>query len=79
MALLGTTWGFSKLNLSPFNLVIALSIAVVKMLLIMLFFMNLKYSPKLVWLFAGAGFVWLFIMFDLVMSDYLTRTFRWSQ
>ena len=79
MALLAATWGFSNLDLKAFNIVVALSIALAKMFLILLFFMHLKYSTKLVWVFAGAGFLWLFIMFDLVMTDYLTRGFSWSQ
>ena len=79
MALLAATWGFSNLDLKAFNIVVALSIALAKLFLILLFFMHLKYSTTLVWVFAGAGFLSLFIMFDLVMTDYLTRGFSWSQ
>ena len=52
---------------------IALLIAVAKGLLILLFFMHVKYSSKLTWVFAGAAFIWLGILFTLTFSDYLTR------
>jgi cytochrome c oxidase subunit 4 len=52
---------------------VALTIAVVKGLLILLYFMHVKYSARMVWAFAGAGFLWLGIMFTLTFSDYLTR------
>ena len=79
LGLLFLTWGLSRLDLKPFNLVIARAIALVKMLLIILFFMHARYSERLVWVAAGAGFVWLIIFLDLTLSDYLTRAYSWSQ
>jgi len=79
LGLLFLTWGLSRLDLKPFNLVIALTIAIVKMLLIILFFMHARHSERLVWVMAGAGFVWLIIFLDLTLSDYLTRGYSWSQ
>jgi len=55
------------------NIVAALTIAVVKMLLVILFFMHVRYSSRLTWIFVAAGFIWLLIMLDLTLSDYLTR------
>ncbi len=55
------------------NLALALVIAVAKMLTIALFFMHVKYSSKLTWVFAGAGTFWFGIMLALTFSDYLTR------
>jgi len=55
------------------NDVIAMSIAVIKMLLVVLIFMHLKYSARLLWLIAGAGLIWLVIMFGITLSDYRTR------
>jgi cytochrome c oxidase subunit IV len=52
---------------------VALLIALIKSLLILLYFMHVKFSAKMVYAFAGAGFLWLGIMFTLVLSDYLTR------
>jgi len=58
---------------STSNLIIAAGIASVKALLIILFFMHVRYSTPLIWLVAGAGFVFLAIMFSFGMADYLTR------
>jgi cytochrome c oxidase subunit 4 len=55
------------------NTAIALSIAVIKGLLIALIFMHVRYSSHLTWVFASAGFVWLAIMLTLTMTDYLSR------
>jgi cytochrome c oxidase subunit 4 len=73
MLLLFATLGLALLNLSPFNVALALTIAVTKMLLILLYFMHVKFSSRLTWLFAGAGFLWLLIMITLTMTDYLAR------
>ncbi|MBI5471750.1 MAG: cytochrome C oxidase subunit IV family protein [Ignavibacteriae bacterium] len=61
------------LNLGPFNIYIALTIACVKAVLVVMYFMHVKYQTKVTWLFAGAGFLWIVIMFALTMSDYITR------
>jgi len=52
---------------------IALTIAVVKGLLILLYFMHVRYAPRATWAVAGAGFLWLAIMLALTLADYLTR------
>ncbi len=69
------TTAISYLNLGVFNTVIAMTIAVTKAVLVILFFMHVRYSNRLVWVFAGAGFFWLVIMIGLTMSDVLTRRF----
>ena len=56
------------------NIFIAVSIAVIKAVLIMLFFMHVKYSSKLTGVFAVAAFVFVLIMFALTLSDYQTRS-----
>jgi len=58
---------------SGWNTGIALAIAIIKAILIILFFMHIKYAAKLTWAFAAAGFVWLAIMIVLTMTDYMTR------
>ena len=55
------------------NTPVALIIALIKATLVIMFFMHVKYSPKLVGLFAVAGFFWLSIMLALTMQDYYTR------
>ena len=73
LALLLLTWGLAQLDLGRFNAVAALSIAVLKMLLVLLYFMHVRYSSRLTWIFVAAGFIWLLIMVDLTLSDYFTR------
>ncbi|HLH56265.1 MAG TPA: cytochrome C oxidase subunit IV family protein [Verrucomicrobiae bacterium] len=73
LALLALTWVLAQLNLGRFNAVAALTIAVLKMLLVLLYFMHVRYSSRLTWIFVAAGFIWLLIMADLTLSDYLSR------
>jgi cytochrome c oxidase subunit 4 len=73
LALLALTWALAQLDLGKLNAIAALSIAVVKMLLVLLYFMHVRYSTRLTWIFVAAGFIWLLIMVDLTLSDYLTR------
>ncbi|MEO6871602.1 MAG: cytochrome C oxidase subunit IV family protein [Chthoniobacterales bacterium] len=73
MALLALIWGMGYVNLGEFNLVVALAIAVAKMLLIVLFFMNQSGESRILQLSATVGVLWLFLMFTLTLSDYLSR------
>lgn len=57
----------------PLNIIVAMTVAIIKAVLIILYFMHVKYSSRLTWLFAGAGFAWLLIMFSLTFSDYFSR------
>ncbi|MFN8489439.1 MAG: cytochrome C oxidase subunit IV family protein [Caldilineaceae bacterium] len=73
MVLLALTVGASFLNLGPLNEVVALVIAVAKAVLVILFFMHVRYSSRVTWLFVAAGFVWLLILVGWTFSDYLSR------
>jgi cytochrome c oxidase subunit IV len=73
MLLLFITWGVAQLNLGRFNAIAALTIAVTKMLLVILYFMHVRYGERRIWIFVAAGFIWLLIMIDLTLGDYLTR------
>ena len=74
LALTGLTTGIAFLNLGGIgNIAVALTIAVVKTVLVMLYFMHLRYSSRLTILFAGAGVLWLGIMLVLTLSDYISR------
>jgi len=55
------------------NSAVALAIAVGKALLVILYFMHVRYSDRLTWVFAGAGFFWLLILIGGTMDDVLTR------
>jgi cytochrome c oxidase subunit IV len=58
----------------PLNAIIALTIAVVKATLVILYFMHVRYSSRLIWLIIGSALFWLAILFALTISDYWTRT-----
>ena len=60
----------------PLNAVVALTIAVVKATLVVLYFMHVRYSGKLVWLVIVAALLWLVIMFAITFSDYWTRSWQ---
>jgi cytochrome c oxidase subunit 4 len=57
----------------PLNAVVALTIAVIKATLVVLFFMHVRYSPRLIALIIGSALFWMVILFALTISDYSTR------
>jgi cytochrome c oxidase subunit 4 len=73
MILLAATIAIAEIDLGRGNFIASTGIAAAKMTLIMLFFMNLRYSKPLSRLVACAGFFWLAILFALSFSDYLSR------
>ena len=74
MALMILTAGLSRIDLGEWSTVVALAIAAIKALLVILFFMHVRYeSQKMAWVFVVAGFFWLGILLALTMTDYLTR------
>jgi cytochrome c oxidase subunit IV len=56
------------------NTLVALIIAFFKMMAVVLYFMHVRWSSKLVWLAAASGFLFLTIIFAFTMQDYLTRS-----
>ncbi len=74
MALMILTAGLSRINLGEWSTLVALAIAVMKALLVILFFMHVRYEDqKITWTVIIAGFFWLMIMLALTMTDYLSR------
>ncbi len=74
-ALMLLTIGAAYVNLGSLNPVVAMVIAIIKAALIVLFFMNVKYSSKLTWLFVAGAFFWLFILLGMFLPDYFSRDF----
>jgi cytochrome c oxidase subunit 4 len=56
------------------NVIIALTIAVVKATLVVLYFMHVRYSSRLIWVVFTSALFWLAILFALTFSDYWTRS-----
>jgi cytochrome c oxidase subunit IV len=63
----------ANIDLGRANDLVALGIAMTKALLVILYFMHIRYGNKLLWVVVSAGFFWLGILLVLIMSDYLTR------
>ena len=68
------TVGVAYLNLGALNTVIALIIATGKALLVVLFFMHVRYSSRLTWVVVSAGVFWLLVLLVFTLSDYVTRS-----
>ena len=60
-------------DLGRMNTVVALTIAVTKATLVILFFMHVYYSSRLTWIVLGAAFFWLIVMITGTMSDMVSR------
>jgi cytochrome c oxidase subunit 4 len=74
LCLTGITVAASRIDLGPFNAIVALVIATVKALLVVLFFMHVKYtSEKLTKIVIVSAIFWLFLLLALSMADYATR------
>ena len=67
------TTGVAYIDLGRWNTVVALAIATTKMILVVLFFMHVKYASGLTRITIIAAFFWLGIMVTLTLSDILTR------
>jgi cytochrome c oxidase subunit 4 len=55
------------------NTIVALTIAVVKATLVVLYFMHVRYSARLVWVIVASALFWMGILFAFTFSDYFTR------
>jgi cytochrome c oxidase subunit IV len=70
-------------NIAPgitlfWNPVVALAIACTKMILVVLFFMHVKYSPKLTKLTVASGLLTFLVLVGMTLADYFTRAWgRW--
>jgi cytochrome c oxidase subunit IV len=71
--LLFATVGAAYLPLGDWHFVIAMALATVKAVLIVLYFMHVKYSHRLTAIICAASFLWLGIMVALTLTDYLSR------
>lgn len=73
MVLTAATVWVATIDLGWANDVVAMAIAVTKALLVLWFFMHLRYSTRVTVLTAVAGFFWLAILIFLTLNDYMTR------
>ena len=74
LVLLLISMGLRVFHLGILESVLLLLIAGIEGLAVLLFFMRVKASSKLIWLFASGGFLWLGILLVFVISDYFSRS-----
>ncbi len=74
MALTASTVGIALIDLGPFNTIAALLIAGIKATLVIMFFMHVRYSRKIIPLVLLGGLMWLGILIGLTLTDFLSRT-----
>lgn len=78
LALTATTVAASYIEMGIFNPIVALGIAVIKAMLVVLFFMHVKYSSKLTKLTVCAGIFTFLVLIGMTLADYFTRAWgRW--
>jgi cytochrome c oxidase subunit 4 len=63
----------STVDLGRLNVFVALSIAIFKASLVILFFMHVKYGTRLTKMIVLAGVYWLILLLFIVMMDLWTR------
>ena len=68
-----TVWAGLKDFPGQLNVIVALTIAVIKATLVVLYFMHVRYSSRLIWVVFTSALFWLGILFALTLSDYWTR------
>ena len=73
MLLTSITVAIAYIDLGPWNTVAAVVIACFKAMIVVLYFMHVKYSTRLIKLTVIAGLYWMGIIFALTLGDYLTR------
>lgn len=69
----GITVGAAFVNLGILNPVVALAIACTKAVIVILFFMHVKYQSKLIKMTVGAGFFTFLVLVTMTLSDYMSR------
>lgn len=69
----GLTVGASYIEMGDYNAVVALAIACIKAVLVILFFMHIKYSSRLTKLTVAAGFFTFLVLITMTMVDYISR------
>ena len=73
MVLTAATTGVAYIDLGAFNTLVALTIAVIKMSLVVVFFMHVRHATALTRLVIAAGFLWLLLLMAFTLTDVATR------
>jgi cytochrome c oxidase subunit 4 len=76
LSLIALTWVttlVAEIDLGALNIYVALSIAIFKASLVVLFFMHVKYGTRLTKMIVLCGLYWLLLLLFIAMADLWTR------
>ena len=73
LCLTGLTTGIAFVDMGVFSPIVAIGIAVIKAVLVILFFMHVKYQSKLIKMTVGAGFFTFLVLITMTLTDYMSR------
>ena len=73
LALTALTTGMAYVNLGQWNTIVALVIACCKATLVVLFFMHLRWSPRMMRVVLLSAILWLAILISLTTTDFFSR------
>jgi cytochrome c oxidase subunit 4 len=73
IAFTAITWGVAYIDLGWLNPVVALAIACFKAVVVILFFMHVKYQSRLIKMTVACGFFTFLILITMTMADYISR------
>ena len=74
MVLTATTTGVAFIDLGIWNPIVSIGIACFKAVMVILFFMHIRYSSKVMMLTVGAGFFTFLVLITMTLSDYISRS-----
>ena len=61
------------------NTIVAMTIAITKATFVVLYFMHVRYSTRLVWVILGSALFWMAILFAFTLADFYTRDWLSTQ
>ena len=61
------------------NTIVALTIAITKATFVVLYFMHVRYSTRLIWVIVGAALFWMALLFAFTLADFYTRPWLSTQ
>lgn len=73
LLLTGITVGVAYVDLGAANAIVAVAIAILKASLVLVYFMHLRFSSRLTWVYAGLGFFWLLVLIAFTLADEISR------
>jgi cytochrome c oxidase subunit 4 len=74
LVMTAVTTGAAFINMGVFSPIVALAIACFKAVMVILFFMHIRYSSKVMMLTVGAGFFTFLVLITMTLCDYISRS-----